>query len=343
MNNGPEGAGSRICRSCGYGEPRPASRGNGTPSTSHDNPRTGKPCDGRLSWFDLGHSFLTDVAEFAIRFPDVHITRSLLYALLEGAAQALDIRRADLDGTLYRSGGNKQPSIVLFDDVPGGAGHARRIADDAHSVFKQALDIVSRNCCGPETSCYECLRTYRNQHFHDELSRGEARKALEAILHSADVGASPMDRFDIRETDYEHYWAVRMAEEAAQRLLNQFDLTSSQVHGLEMALHALERSPECTKGIDVRYGLSLKHRNGGVSILSFEISEREMAICEDGVVVGPHGSDTVSSTKWRVSDHHEWIYPTNYVMALEDILLEFLNMGAEPFIEHDISPQYSEE
>jgi len=181
VNNGPDGGGFRICPRCGYGEPAPIVRQNGSGNKEHQNPRTQDNCSGTLYSYHLGHSFLTDVTEFRVEDSDVRVSRSLLYALLEGAAQALSIRRDDIDGTLYWSGSSKPPSIVLFDNVPGGAGHSRRIADQAPMVFRKALSVVSRKCCGPETSCYECLRTYRNQRFHDELSRGDAQTALDAI------------------------------------------------------------------------------------------------------------------------------------------------------------------
>jgi hypothetical protein len=32
--------------------------------------------------------------------------------------------------------------------------------------------------CGPETSCYGCLRSYENQRDHDEISRGDALTLL---------------------------------------------------------------------------------------------------------------------------------------------------------------------
>lgn len=185
VNNGPEGNGFRICHHCGYGTPASSPRGDGAGTAEHKNPRTQEPCSGKLYHYHLGHSFLTDVTEFRIDDPDVRITRSLLYALLEGAAQSLGIRRGDIDGTLYWSGNARRPSLVLFDNVPGGAGHARRIAEKAPQVFRKALEIVSRECCGPETSCYECLRTYRNQTYHEELSRGEAESALRTVSVSA--------------------------------------------------------------------------------------------------------------------------------------------------------------
>ena len=182
VNNGPEGNGFLICHTCGYGEPAPSSNVNGSGSTEHKSPRTREECSGTLYPYHLGHSFLTDVTEYEPEGPGLNVTRSLLYALLEGASQALSIQRDDISGTLYWTGGSMQPSLIIFDSVPGGAGHARRIDERSPEVFRKALDIVSRGCCGPKTSCYECLRTYRNQRFHDQLSRGEAKETLKKIL-----------------------------------------------------------------------------------------------------------------------------------------------------------------
>lgn len=70
------------------------------------------------------------------------------------------------------------PALVLFDDVPGGAGYVRRIAqnkDTLRSVLQAALRKLERCRCGGEqrdTSCYGCLRNYHNQFCHDELERG---------------------------------------------------------------------------------------------------------------------------------------------------------------------------
>jgi len=182
INNGPDGNGFRICHHCGYGEPAPSPQGDGAGQTTHKNPRTRDSCSETLYHYHLGHSFLTDVTEFRVDGPEVRATRSLLYALIEGASQALGIQRDDIAGTLYWTGSSEQPSLVIFDSVPGGAGHARRIDRQAEEVFGQALEVVSQGCCGPKTSCYECLRTYRNQTFHDELSRGDAKTTLEALF-----------------------------------------------------------------------------------------------------------------------------------------------------------------
>ena len=118
----------------------------------------------------------------------VPIWRSVLYALLEGASETLGIRREDLDGTLNFIVGVKNPSLILFDDVPGGAGHVKRLVNHLPEVLAAALERVSQECCGPETSCTECLRNFRNQPFHDELKRGLAKRHLEKILKDCNAG-----------------------------------------------------------------------------------------------------------------------------------------------------------
>ena len=139
----------------------------------------------------LGHDFITDVLELQLAGPLAVADRdetgksrwwSVLYALLEGASAALEIRRNDLNGTLYYHGGQAAPTLVLYDDVPGGAGHVRRVADELPAVFEAALTRVASCSCGEETACHECLWNYYNQPLHPRLSRGEAAELLRGVL-----------------------------------------------------------------------------------------------------------------------------------------------------------------
>lgn len=194
VNPGRFNRGFRVCYACGFAEPAPeqaTGRRRRTPP-AHNNPRTGRPCRGRLYTRHLGHEFITDVLELQFRGILVSTDEyeqwlSLLFALLEGAAEALGIRRDDLDGTLYRYSRELPPALVLFDNVPGGAGHVRRIADELPAVCLAAWRTVDECECGEETSCYECLRNFRNQHFHDRLQRGLARQFLYGLLQGAGV------------------------------------------------------------------------------------------------------------------------------------------------------------
>jgi hypothetical protein len=194
VNSGRFGRGFRICESCGFGEPVPSRstagrRGSRSP---HNDPRTRRPCTGSLSTYHLGHEFITDVLELrlsgilaALAAHETWI--SVLYALLEGASECLGIRRDDLDGTLYPHAARVPPALVLFDSVPGGAGHVKRIADELPGVFVTAWQRVDGCECGRETSCYECLRNFRNQVYHDQLARGLAADFLRGVLGSAGV------------------------------------------------------------------------------------------------------------------------------------------------------------
>lgn len=193
LNHGQKGGGFEICHTCGFGQPATlakAKRKTAAPA-KHVNPRTGRECSGRLYNYHLGHDFITDVLELqldgpgaraAVAFGEKDRWRSVLYALLEGASQALQIRRTDLNGTLYYTAGSDVPVLVLYDDVPGGAGHVRRVAEAWPAVFQQAYERVAHCGCGPETACHECLWNYYNQPFHDTLSRGLAADFLGAVI-----------------------------------------------------------------------------------------------------------------------------------------------------------------
>lgn len=161
------------------------------PISPHHNP-WGAECNGSLrNHLALGHEFETDILMLAFEgYSDNRkgFWYSLLYGMLEGACEALQIERQDLDGCLYCSAGDLNQSIlVLYDDVPGGAGHVRRLANDKtlRDVLNSTLERLKRCECGaPEgnTSCYGCLRHYRNQYCHDQLNRGMIIEFLERAL-----------------------------------------------------------------------------------------------------------------------------------------------------------------
>jgi ATP-dependent helicase YprA (DUF1998 family) len=70
-----------------------------------------------------------------------------------------------------------EPALILFDNVPGGAGHVKRVIEQEEalrSVLKAAYQKVKACTCGAEqghASCYGCLRNYQNQFCHEKLDR----------------------------------------------------------------------------------------------------------------------------------------------------------------------------
>ena len=95
------------------------------------------------------------------------------------------IPSTDLSGTVTAMSDDSIPPIILYDNVPGGAGLVARLEDKSMllSCLKAALSRVSGTCgCGENDSCYGCLRTYRNQFAHQNLQRGPVKVYLEEII-----------------------------------------------------------------------------------------------------------------------------------------------------------------
>jgi superfamily II DNA/RNA helicase len=180
---GRKGGGFFICFDCGRSRPER--------QLGHHKKPNGDPCHSPLKGaFHLGHKYKTDVLSVSLeRYKppsspmDEGFWFSLLFALLEGTSSVLGIRRQDLDGCLYPL--DRQIALILFDNVPGGAGHVKRLMQQRTlaDVLANALHRV-KYCsgCGPETSCYGCLRNYQNQFCHEKLKRGLVSDFLENNL-----------------------------------------------------------------------------------------------------------------------------------------------------------------
>lgn len=184
INEGKGKARFRICRTCGYGTSVASNSAAKIKPKPHEHLLRDTECRGAAEVLALAHSYRTDFLELHLDSPTITGTaplRSLTYALLEGAATDLEISRDDIDGVVHRGTGGHQ-SVVLFDTTPGGAGNALRIADDLEEVVHAAARRMLACECGRETSCYGCLRTYRNERFHEELSRGAALRLLAELV-----------------------------------------------------------------------------------------------------------------------------------------------------------------
>jgi len=179
---GRRGKGFYICGRCGAGF-----RGR----KKHKTPY-GEDCSGTLEQVSLGHEFVTDVLrlQFCLEPPrgdmePVWFAYSLAYALVEGAAEVLEVPSIDLSATVAYSSGEAIPPIVLYDNVPGGAGLVARLEEKEvlGACLEAARKRVSGGCgCDENTSCYGCLRSYRNQFAHQHLRRGPVMHYLETVL-----------------------------------------------------------------------------------------------------------------------------------------------------------------
>lgn len=181
INAGGGDVGFKICGFCGF-----SVVGYQEWPSTHEDPLKQRPCSGKSGTYSLAHKYETDVLR--ISFPEAWsgvdsqaTAQSVLYAVLQAAASVLQIAATNIDGavTSYHT---VAPTIDIVDTVPGGAGYAKIIAQALPAVLQGALQLVSGCECGPETSCYMCLRSFTNQRVHDQLSRGAAQDFLGSFL-----------------------------------------------------------------------------------------------------------------------------------------------------------------
>lgn len=154
------------------------------PKGAHESP-SNSTCRDTLERFSLGHELVTDVVRLQFPQPmgkwDAY---SVAYAVLLGAAETLDVPDTDLNVTITGGDSPGESAIVLYDNVPGGAGLVAQLEQE--NVFEEMLGNARKRVqgrCGCDSSCYGCLRSYRNQFAHPHLNR---TKAL-AILSPKDV------------------------------------------------------------------------------------------------------------------------------------------------------------
>lgn len=175
--------GYRLCAQCGLYIDKPNSK---------KCPRC-SPSQQPIMSVDLGHHVLTNT--LVVRFTanpqyqirpktDLDFWHTLLQALLLGASRTLQIERRDIDGVLFPISGidnDWDRSLVLFDNVPGGAGYVEDIKEHFPAVVEAALELVRCKYCSEETSCTRCLRDYGNQLVHPHLKRGKVIEFLEQL------------------------------------------------------------------------------------------------------------------------------------------------------------------
>ena len=172
---GKLGKGFYICLRCG--------RHLTGPSKDHESPSNTK-CTAPLSNMSLGYELETDIVRLDFPFgADEWQTYSLAYAVLLGAAETLDVPDRDLNVTITAGSTEDRAGIVMYDNVPGGAGLVAELdqEDTLASVLEHARARVAGGC-GCDLSCYGCLRSYRNQFAHPHLDRNQALSYLSGVL-----------------------------------------------------------------------------------------------------------------------------------------------------------------
>jgi hypothetical protein len=201
-NTGPKQDGYTYCTVCGRIEPTSPATGDLVREHSKPYPDLREPmCAGgrAANGVCLGTDFITDILLVSMRVdspvrltPGVLATEIVLRTISEALAQATAVVLALEDGEVeanFRAALTQQglsgleAEIYLYDTLPGGAGFCRRAGDRLQEVLACAVDLLES--CDCDSSCYKCLRSFRNKFEHDRLDRRLAGDLLRYLLHDA--------------------------------------------------------------------------------------------------------------------------------------------------------------
>ena len=179
--------GFEICTTCGRWK---------DPHQEGWEQRHRKNCSGTLRPFHLAYRLETDVLEMDI--PNGPVTPevpsdpekfqvTLRNALVLGANLALQTEESEIGGFEREvlHGTILQPQIVLYDDVPGGAGYVESLSRRLPQAAAAALERLEQ--CSCLDSCYRCLRSYYNQMEHKLLDK---RLVIEMLRNIAEYTPS---------------------------------------------------------------------------------------------------------------------------------------------------------
>lgn len=127
--------------------------------------------------------FFADVEVDVLGLHDVEDRKvgfSLVEALRMGAARVLDMEIEDLQVLALGHVGEDACDVLLYDPMPGGSGLLEHLAERWEEVRNAALELLTQCPGACESSCVDCLQTYRNRFYHRYLDRHVAAQILGA-------------------------------------------------------------------------------------------------------------------------------------------------------------------
>lgn len=187
--------GFAICPTCGLWR---------DPHQPEWEQRHRKRCTGITRRFHLAYKLDTDVLEIdipAATFPKSaaegnawnrleaaeNYPITLRNALVLGANLVLQTQEDEIAGFERKVSRDHddQQQIILYDDVPGGAGYVERLSRLLPEAAAAVLERLEQCAC--VDSCYRCLRTYYNQLEHRQLDKRLVIDVLHQLAESANV------------------------------------------------------------------------------------------------------------------------------------------------------------
>jgi hypothetical protein len=200
-NTGPKSDGYTYCTKCGRIEA--SSEQTNLLLGPHSKPYPDEKeqrCDGGATspHIVLGTDFITDIALLSLdvaaplrlkpgQYPTDVALRTVSEAIAKAGSRMLEIEPGELMAeyrpSLTREGREGlKAEIFLYDTLPGGAGFATQLVDRGQELLETALELMKacpENC---DSSCYRCLRSFKNKFEHSLLDRHVGAELLEYLI-----------------------------------------------------------------------------------------------------------------------------------------------------------------
>jgi phage repressor protein C with HTH and peptisase S24 domain/ribosomal protein L40E len=182
------GLGYPVCTVCGQSvSPLSSERARQQFAESHQD-RCGRPV--------VPVGFYADVVADAFSLEscaDHSVAYTVLEALRFAATRVLNMHMDDLQILVIGHVDRSEVDGVLWDPMPGGSGLIDQICERFPEVLAVAKSIVADCPSACETSCIDCLQTFRNSFYHKHLDRRLAEERIkqwgDALSHSHSIPA----------------------------------------------------------------------------------------------------------------------------------------------------------
>lgn len=201
-NRGEKEHGYAICTVCGMSESETQSSSADKEKSlprdllRHSGLHSPKPGPGyhRAKLCEHGNSFLrhralaskviTDVLVIDFGSQAADLSETLALALKLAGARLLQLDSRELGHTVAPSPRGTYPTVVIYDNVPGGAGHVLELLRDSETWVKLAADVLhgsERHHATCETACMDCILSA--EVFNDtEISKLQRKRAYEFLM-----------------------------------------------------------------------------------------------------------------------------------------------------------------
>ena len=101
-------------------------------------------------------------------------------ALRTAATRLLDMGPDDLQLLLVRKADDTL-DLLIYDPMPGGSGLLEQMLDRWQELIATAKELLAGCSQECEAACYACLKTFRNQSYHELLNRHHALELVEKL------------------------------------------------------------------------------------------------------------------------------------------------------------------